>query len=125
MEISEQIVVPADAERTWRLVTEPGNFQRWYAFGGAEIDLVPGGAMALRWDEHGSFPARVEAVTPGRRFAFRWLLPEPGDLVDITIAPAEGGTLVRVTESGTLDDAGTSAMAWRNSLSLLRELASS
>ncbi|MFD9887884.1 hypothetical protein ACFWY9_00980 [Amycolatopsis sp. NPDC059027] len=31
MEISEQIVVPADAERTWRLVTAPGNFQRWYA----------------------------------------------------------------------------------------------
>ncbi|MFD9887885.1 hypothetical protein ACFWY9_00985 [Amycolatopsis sp. NPDC059027] len=53
------------------------------------------------------------------------LLPEPGDLVDIAMTPAEGGTQVRITESGTLADAGTSAIAWRNSLSLLRELASS
>jgi hypothetical protein len=30
----------------------------------AEIDLRPGGEMVLRWDEHGSYRARVEAVEP-------------------------------------------------------------
>ncbi|GAA4553515.1 SRPBCC domain-containing protein [Amycolatopsis samaneae] len=122
MEISEQLFVPVDPARTWRLVTEPGSFRRWYAFGGAEIDLVPGGEMRLRWDEHGEFPARVEVVEPGRRFGFRWL-PEPGALVEITLSAQEDGTLVRVTESGALEDAATSAMAWRNSLSLLADLA--
>lgn len=122
MEISEQALIPADPERTWQLVTDPQHFQQWYAFGGADIELTPGGAMLLRWDEHGGYPARVEDVEPGRRFAFRWL-PEPGDLVEITLTPEGTGTLVRITESGTLDDAETSAMAWRNSLSLLAKLA--
>ncbi|MFH9068376.1 SRPBCC domain-containing protein [Streptomyces alboflavus] len=122
MELSEQAVIPADPEHTWRLVTEPRHVQQWYAFGGADIELVPGGAMLLRWDEHGGFPARVEAVEPGHRFAFRWL-PDPGDLVEITLTPAGAGTLVRITESGTLDNAETSAVAWKNSLSLLARLA--
>jgi uncharacterized protein YndB with AHSA1/START domain len=122
MEISEETLVQAGPERVWRLVTEPQFFQQWYAFGGADIDMVPGGAMRLRWDEHGDFHARVETVEPGRRFAFRWL-PEPGDLVEITLSPQADETLVRITESGALDDADTSAMAWRNSLSLLKGLA--
>lgn len=122
MEISEHALIPADQDRTWRLVTEPRNLQRWYAFGGADIELVVGGAMLLSWDEHGGFPARVEAVEPDSRFAFRWL-PEPGDLVEITLTPEGAGTLVRITESGELEDADTSAMAWRNSLSPLTELA--
>ncbi|WP_405592823.1 SRPBCC domain-containing protein [Streptomyces sp. NBC_01092] len=122
MEISEETLVPADPDHTWRLVTDPRYVQQWYAFGGADIELAPGGAMLLRWDEHGAFPARVEAVDPGHRFAFRWL-PEPGDLVEITLSAQDAGTLVRITESGALEDAATSAMAWRNSLSLLSELA--
>ncbi|MFC8093109.1 SRPBCC domain-containing protein [Streptomyces sp. NPDC057301] len=122
MEISEQALVPADPDRTWRLITDPQYVKQWYAFGGADIELAPGGAMVLRWDEHGAFPARVEAVQPGHRFAFRWL-PEPGDLVEIALSPEGDGTLVRITESGALEDAATSAMAWRNSLSLLIALA--
>lgn len=122
MEISEQAVIPADLDRTWRLVTEPQHFEQWYAFGGADIDLAVGGAMLLRWDEHGGFPARVEAVEPGRLFAFRWM-PEPGDLVEITLTPDGASTLVRIRESGTLEDTETSAMAWRNALSLLVRLA--
>ncbi|MEU8846741.1 SRPBCC domain-containing protein [Streptomyces sp. NPDC048564] len=122
MEISEQALVPADPDRTWRLITDPQYVKQWYAFGGADIELAPGGAMVLRWDEHGAFPARVEAVEPGHRFAFRWL-PEPGDLVEIDLSPEGDGTLVRITESGALEDAATSAMAWRNSLSLLIRLA--
>lgn len=78
--------------------------------------------MLLRWDEHGGFPARVEAVEPRRLFAFRWM-PEPGDLVEITLTPEGASTWVRIRESGTLEDAETSAMAWRNSLSLLVKLA--
>ena len=66
-------VIAAPPERVWPLVTEARHFQAWYAFGGATIDLRPGGAMSLRWDEHGEFPAVVEAVVPGKLFSFRWL----------------------------------------------------
>ncbi|WP_328688754.1 hypothetical protein OHA74_05535 [Streptomyces phaeochromogenes] len=40
------------------------------------------------------FPAAMVAAEPGRRFAFQWL-PEPGDLVEITLTPEGAGTLVR------------------------------
>ncbi|MFE0173251.1 hypothetical protein ACFWZ2_13095 [Streptomyces sp. NPDC059002] len=40
----------------------------------------------------------------------------------MTLSP-KNATLVRITESGTLEDAITSAMAWKNSLSLLVDLA--
>ncbi|MFD9187403.1 hypothetical protein ACFWCA_04185 [Streptomyces phaeochromogenes] len=39
------------------------------------------------------FPATMVAAESGRRFAFRWL-PEPGDLVEITLMPEVAGTLV-------------------------------
>ena len=120
--VSEETVIAAPPERVWPLVTEARHFQAWYAFGGATIDLRPGGAMSLRWDEHGEFPAVVESVVPGKLFSFRWL-PAPGPLVDITLAPEAGGTRVRVVETGALENADQSALAWRNALGLLRDLA--
>jgi uncharacterized protein YndB with AHSA1/START domain len=120
MKISEETLIAASPGHIWPLITDPANFQQWYAFGGAEIDLTPGGEMHLRWDEHGTFDARVESVEPASRFAFRW---EAGDLVEITLTPHADATLVRITETGALEDAETSASAWRNSLSLLKQLA--
>jgi uncharacterized protein YndB with AHSA1/START domain len=71
-------LIAGSAEEVWSLITDPRHFQTWHAFGGAEIELRPGGAMTLRWDEHGAFEAVVESVIPGRLFSFRWK-PEPGD----------------------------------------------
>ena len=78
--------------------------------------------MALRWDEHGEFAAVVEAVVPPKSFSFRWLTA-PGPLVEITLDAAADGTRVRVVETGELEDAAQSALAWRNALDLLRDLA--
>ena len=36
-------VAPSRPEVVWAAVTQPESFARWYAFGGAEIDLRPGG----------------------------------------------------------------------------------
>ena len=121
--VSEEIVIAAAPSRVWSLVTEAPHFQRWYAFGGAEIVLVPGAAMTLRWDEHGVFRAIVEAVEPPSLFSFRWL-PAPGPLVEITLAAEGDATRVRVVETGELEDAAQSALAWQNALTLLRDLAS-
>jgi uncharacterized protein YndB with AHSA1/START domain len=119
--VSEEILIAMAPEALWPLVTEGRHFQVWYAFGGATIELRPGGAMTLRWDEHGEFRAVVESVRPPDLFSFRWL-PAPGPLVEITLAPEGGATRVRIVETGVLEDAAQSALAWRNALGLLREL---
>lgn len=77
----------------------------------------------MRWDEHGTFHAIVEAVIPPRLFSFRWR-SEPGPVVTITLEPAgPDKTQVRIVESGELEDAAQSALAWRNGLSALAEIA--
>jgi uncharacterized protein YndB with AHSA1/START domain len=120
--VSEEEVVAGTPDQVWRLVTDARHFRVWYAFGGATIDLRPGGAMSLRWDEHGEFPAVVEAVRPPELFSFRWL-PARDPLVEITLTAEPGGTRVRVVETGALEDAAQSALAWRNALGLLQRLA--
>lgn len=120
--ITEDLLIPATADELWPLVSTGAALARWYAFGGAEIDARPGGAMVLRWDEHGSFPATVERIEPGRLLAFRWQ-PEGDPLVEIRLEPGAGATRVTITESGRLDNPELDAGAWRNSLGLLRDLA--
>lgn len=81
--------------------------------------------MTMRWDEHGVFEAVVQTVVSGETFSFRWL-PEPGPLVEITLlAEGEQTTRVQIVESGNLENPEGSAMAWRNGLSLLGDLAKS
>jgi hypothetical protein len=80
--------------------------------------------MTLRWDEHGEFFAVVERVVAERLFSFQWL-PVPGPLVEITLTPEGASTRVRIAETGVLEDPGQSALAWRNALGLLHQLARS
>jgi uncharacterized protein YndB with AHSA1/START domain len=122
-QITEEVVVAGSPDKVWKLITDPQHFQKWYAFGGAKIDLKPGGAMELRWDEHGIYEATVDSVVIGKKFSFRWL-PDPGPLVEITLrAESDHGTLVTVVESGDLEDSAMTALSWRNGLELLQNLA--
>jgi len=114
-QIEREITIAAPVERVWALLTEPEHVTGWFADAGAKIDLRPGGAMVMSWAEHGSVRARVEAVEPPRRFAYRWAahhaadMAEPVDvnstLVEFTLTPEGDGTRLRVVESGfdTLD----------------------
>lgn len=123
--ITEQALVAGSPNDVWSLITEPRHFRKWYAFGGASIDLRPGGVITMQWDEHGTFQAMIEAVTFAKLLSFQWM-PEPGPVVTITLESAgPGKTQVQVVEAGELEDPEQSALAWRNGLSLLAELASS
>jgi uncharacterized protein YndB with AHSA1/START domain len=124
-EVTESALIVGSPDEVWPLVTHSQHFRTWYAFGGADIDLRPGGAITLRWDEHGTFDAVVESVIPKELFSFRWR-PEPGSLVEIKLQP-EGNytTLVQIVESGELENPEQSALAWRNGLALLSDLARS
>ena len=104
--ISRDVVIDASPDRVWAIVTDPRHVARWFS-DEAEIDLRPGGAMALTWHGHGTYRGRVEAVAPPHRFAFRWLRREdnePGDgtstLVEFVLAAEGSGTRLRVVESG-------------------------
>jgi uncharacterized protein YndB with AHSA1/START domain len=105
--IEREVYVEARPEKVWNALTQPEQFARWYAFGGAEIDLRPGGRLVMRWDEHGEYLGFVEKVEPGRRFAYRYAVepdtePVPGNsnLVEFTLTPEGEGTRLRVVESG-------------------------
>jgi uncharacterized protein YndB with AHSA1/START domain len=135
-----EVYLEARPEAVWAAVTQPEGLARWYAFGGAEIDLRPGGRLVMRWDEHGEYFGFVEKVEPGRRFAYRYALdpgvePAPGksNLVEFTLTPEGEGTRLRVAESGferlevSPDEqarrAEESARGWDGALAALTALA--
>lgn len=104
--IHREVTIDAPVERVWSLITEAEHLGRWFGDAGAEIDLRPGGALTLRWDEHGAHDCLIEAVEPHKRFAFRW---KPGGvpaaegnttLVEFVLRPDGDGTCLAVTESG-------------------------
>jgi uncharacterized protein YndB with AHSA1/START domain len=108
--IEREVVIDAPVERVWELVTQAEHLGRWFGDAGAEVDLRPGGAMALHWSEHGEARGRIEAVEPTRIFAFRWApFKDPGGLdptdgnstrVEFTLSAEGDGTRLRVVESG-------------------------
>ena len=105
--IERETTIAAPVERVWTLLTEPEHLGAWFGDAGAEIDLRPGGAMALTWEEHGTVRARVERVERPRRFSYRWaskMDAEPEDgastLVEFTLEPDGDRTLLRVVETG-------------------------
>ena len=108
--IERETVINAPVERVWELITQAEHLGRWFGDAGAEIDLRPGGAMALCWTEHGTTRGRVVTVEPHTRFSYRWAPfkdpngDEPGEgnstLVEFTLQPEGDGTRLRVVESG-------------------------
>ncbi|WP_328522511.1 SRPBCC domain-containing protein [Kribbella sp. NBC_00359] len=138
--VEREVYVEARPEVVWAAVAQPEGFARWYAFGGAEIDLRPGGRLVMRWDEHGEYLGFVEKVEPGRRFAYRYAVepgvePAPGNsnLVEFTLTPEGEGTRLRVVESGferlevspdeQVRRAEESEQGWDGALAALTELA--
>ena len=108
--IERETFINAPIERVWALITEAQHLGRWFGDAGAEIDLRPGGAMVVRWAEHGASRGRVVAVEPHTRFSYRWApFKDPGGeepdegnstLVEFTLQPEGDATRLCVVESG-------------------------
>lgn len=108
--IEREVTIQAPVERVWAVITEAEHVGRWFGDAGADVDLRPGGEMTVRWTDNAA-RARVEAVEPPRRFAWRWFhhshaddggahTPENSTLVEFTLTPEGAATRLRVVESG-------------------------
>src|SRR6266571_2861451 len=115
--IEREIQIDAPLGRVWGLVAEPG----WW------IGDDP---------RYGQFPIRVESVEPPHHASFRWASAFPGEdpgagkstLIDFWLSERDGGTLLRVVESGfaRLADPGArggNAEGWEQQLVILKRRA--
>jgi uncharacterized protein YndB with AHSA1/START domain len=117
--IQREIDIDAPPERVWALLTQAEHLGRWFGDAGASVDLRPGGALLLRWAEHGEADGLVEVVEPPHRFAFRWrspgefgyadspLGPENSTRVEFALEAQGNGTRLRVVEQGFAGLGGT------------------
>lgn len=102
--IEREIHVDAPIERVFALVSEPG----WWIEDGPERTVTREGELTLvELPTHGmTFPVLPLAQDPPRYASFRSAFPgtEPVEgtstLVEFTLTEQDGGTLLRVVESG-------------------------
>jgi len=106
--VSRVIRISASIEKVWAAVTEPELISSW--FGRAELTGERTGT--LTWDDHGSFPFRIEAVDAPRSITYRWnndaasgAIPPSIDEVNSTVftftLEADGdATVLTVVETG-------------------------
>ena len=108
--IEREITIAAPLERVWDLITQPEHVGTWFGDAGAEIDLRPGGAVTLRWEEYGTIHGRIERLEPMTLFSYRWApYKDPGGsepvdgnstLIEFMLSETGEGTRLRVVESG-------------------------
>jgi uncharacterized protein YndB with AHSA1/START domain len=111
--IEKEILLRAPRARVWRALTDSKEFGTWFqaVFAGP---FQPGATIRSRSTypgyEHKEFDLIVERMEPERLFSFRWhpnagdqnvdYSKEPTTRVEFTLEEAEGGTLLRLVESG-------------------------
>ncbi|MCX4982537.1 SRPBCC domain-containing protein [Streptomyces sp. NBC_00572] len=105
--IERETLIDAPLERVWTLVAQPGF---WVADEGslAGTTAREGESMVAKNSAHGTFPVRVEKVEPPTYVAYRWasafsgkeLTDDNTTLVEFTLTEEDGGTRLRVVESG-------------------------
>lgn len=111
--IEKEIVLRAPRSRVWRALTDSKEFGAWFRIEFQE-PFRPGarvrGRITYPGYEHLTGEFVIEAMEPERRFAYRWhpaaidpsvdYSKEPMTLVEFTLEDVEGGTRLRLVESG-------------------------
>jgi uncharacterized protein YndB with AHSA1/START domain len=107
MSCTKEVVLPVEPDEAWAAVTEERALEAWLAER-VELDLRPGGEAAFTLADGEERRGMVEEVAVGERLTF-WWWPDEGESSRVTfeLAPAVGGTRVRVTET----PAGPTALA--------------
>jgi uncharacterized protein YndB with AHSA1/START domain len=92
-------------QKVWTAITTAEGLGAWFG-NEAGIDLRPGGAAWMRWEDGATADMRVERVEEPSVFGFTWhIYGLPDDdprrtYVEFTLEPAGAGTRLTVAESG-------------------------
>jgi uncharacterized protein YndB with AHSA1/START domain len=113
--IEEQVLLHAPRARVWRALTNADELGAWFGVNLTGATIAPGadvlGRFTIPGHEHVIFDVTIDEMVPEQRFAWRWhpsatepgvdYAAEPRTLVTFTLEDTpEGGTLLRVVESG-------------------------
>lgn len=99
MSCIKEILLPVEPDEAWEAVTEPDALEEWLA-DEVQLDLREGGEATFVMPGGEERSAIVEEVADGERWSFWWWTGDaPGSRVTFELAPAVGGTTIRVTES--------------------------
>jgi uncharacterized protein YndB with AHSA1/START domain len=111
--IEKEIQLRAPQSRVWQALTDHQEFGTWFQ-AILERPFAPGetsfGKITYPGYEHLTMELFIEKIEPQSYFSFRWhpyaveegesYANEPTTLVEFHLEPKNGGTFLRVTESG-------------------------
>jgi uncharacterized protein YndB with AHSA1/START domain len=109
--IEREVRIDASPATVFAVITSPEHLKEWWP-DEAVVDPTPGAKGELVFGDRASDDAQIPQLTvvdavPSRLFSFRWIHPEgeearPGNslLVTFELEPEDGGTLLRMTETG-------------------------
>lgn len=112
--IEREIRIEASPEVVYQVVSTPGHLREWWP-DDADLAPTPGAVGSVTFGDPSDPEAKIVPLTvieadPPRRFSFRWVHDEdvpaaPGNsfLVTFDLIPADGGTLLRFSETGFQD----------------------
>ena len=111
--IEKEILLRAPRSRVWRAITTPEEFGAWFRVkldGAFAEGATVRGKITHPGYEHLTMEMVVERMEPERLFAYRWhpgatdakvdYSSEPMTLVEFRLEEADGGTLLKIVESG-------------------------
>lgn len=113
--IEREIHLNAPRSRVWAAISNADEFASWFGMAFDEgQSFQPGkpitGKVSACGHENLALEMVVDRIEPERLFSYRWhpfaidpnvdYSPEPMTLVTFTLEDADGGTLLRVVESG-------------------------
>lgn len=104
-DVTRETVLPAEPADVWRSLTEPERLAEWLG-AEAEIELRPGGELALRTGDGETRTGWVEEAEEPSRLCFWWSVDgdDESTRVELDLEEAEdGATRLRVTESRPLE----------------------
>ena len=124
--IQRDVMIAAPPEVVWEVITQPEHVTQWFAER-ADFEAKPGTNGTMSWEQFGTYEMRVEDADPPRRFSFRWDFKEGSSLlVEFTLTEEDGGTRLRLVESGFEargSDGAEHEGGWTKYLKQLREYA--
>jgi uncharacterized protein YndB with AHSA1/START domain len=109
--IEREVRIAASPETVFEVITSPEHLKEWWP-DEAHFEPTPGATGELVFGDRSSGTANVPQITivdvePTRLFSFRWThaageVAREGNSLFVTfeLTPDEGGTLLRMTESG-------------------------